>query len=65
MGRVEKHGNTLVPKLGKIYDAAFAPGFIDRSKISDVLVALEDPSLSKLVKDHTAGGFEGNISRHG
>ena len=41
-----KHGNTLVSTLRKIYGATFAPGAEPRDKLSDVLVAMDEPSLT-------------------
>lgn len=51
----KKHGNTLVGTLRKTYGPSFASGFSDRDKLSDVLDKLDEPSLSKLVRDHEAG----------
>jgi len=50
-----RHGNTLIGTLRKTYGPAFAPGFSDRDKLSDVLQKLDESSLSKLVQDHDAG----------
>jgi uncharacterized protein (DUF2249 family) len=50
-----RHGNTLIGTLRKTYGPAFAPGLSDRDKLSDVLHKLDEPSLSKLVRDHDAG----------
>lgn len=47
-----KHGNTLVKTLRKIYGSDFADGFSDHYKLSDVLATLDEPSLTKLIKDH-------------
>ena len=51
----KKHGNTLVGTLRKTYGPTFASGFSDHDKLSDVLAKLDEPSLSKLVRDHEAG----------
>jgi hypothetical protein len=51
----KKHGNTLVGTLRKTYGPTFAPGFSDHDKLSNVLDKLDEPSLSKLVRDHEAG----------
>jgi hypothetical protein len=59
-----KHGNTLVRTLRKIYGAAFAPGFQDATRLSDVLKTLDEPSLSRLVRDHNAGTLAGKINQH-
>ena len=58
-----KHGNTLVATLRKIYGAAFAKGFSDHQKLSDVLATLDGQSLSQLVKDHNAGTLTSRIAR--
>jgi hypothetical protein len=59
-----KHGNTLVGTLRKQYGAAFAPGFKDTDKLSDVLANLDETSLTKLINDHNAGVLAGHIARH-
>jgi len=60
-----KHGNTLVRTLRKIYGNDFAKAFAETSKLSDVLQTLDEPSLSKLVRDHSAGTLERKIGLHG
>ena len=57
----KKHGNTLVSTLRKIYGADFAPGFLPHQKLSDVLATLDEPSLTKVVKDHLAGDLARKI----
>ena len=47
-----KHGNTIVRTLRQIYGPAFAKGFPDTAKLSDILARLTEPSLSQLHKDH-------------
>jgi hypothetical protein len=59
-----KHGNTLVGTLRKHYGAAFAPGFKDSDKLSDVLAKMDATSLTKLIKDYRAGILSGHITRH-
>jgi hypothetical protein len=46
-----KHGNTLIATLRRTYGANFAPGFPGSAKLSDVLHALDEPSLRQLVRD--------------
>ena len=60
----KKHGNTLVRTLRRIHGADFANGFSETDKLSDVLKTLDEPSLSKLVRDHHAGTLEGKIQQH-
>jgi hypothetical protein len=47
-----KHGNTL------IRTSDFAAGCADNEKLSDVLRKLDEPSLSKLMRDQEAGQQE-------
>jgi hypothetical protein len=59
-----KHGNTLIRTLRKHYGAGFAAGFKESDKLSDVLAKMDEPSPSKLVRDHEAGTLGGHIARH-
>jgi len=59
-----KHGNTLVRTLRSTHGADFAAGFKDTDRLSDVLQTLDEPSLSKLVRDHQAGTLEGKLKQH-
>jgi hypothetical protein len=59
-----KHGNTLIGTLRKHYGAGFAAGFKDSDKLSDVLAKMDEPSLSKLIRDHEAGTLGGHIATH-
>jgi hypothetical protein len=59
-----KHGNTHVGTLRKHYGAGFAPGFKDTDTLAHVLAALDEPSLTKLVKDHEGGKLAGHIAKH-
>ena len=47
-----KHGNTLVSTLRSIYGASFARGALPNTKLSDVLLTLDEPSLSALIRHH-------------
>jgi hypothetical protein len=50
-GRIaKKHGNTLISTLRETYPG-FAPHENRYSKLIDVLHKLDEPSLTKLVKD--------------
>jgi len=53
-----KHGNTLVGTLRKTYGVDFAKGCAESDRLSDVLHKMDEPSLSKLVRDHEAGKLE-------
>ena len=59
-----KHGNTLVRTLRSVHGPDFASGFKETDKLSDVLHTLDEPSLSKLVREHRAGTLEGKIKQH-
>jgi hypothetical protein len=57
-----KHGNTLVGTLRKIYGPSFAPGAQPGEKLSEVLLDMDEPSLTKLVKDHERGDLDGKVA---
>jgi hypothetical protein len=57
-----KHGNTLVSTLRKIYGPSFATGAQSSETLLQVLAVLDEPSLSKLVHDHTRGELEGKVA---
>jgi hypothetical protein len=59
----KKHGNTLIRTLRRHYGPAFAPGFGDAQKLSDVLATLDAKSLSQLVHDHEKGTLAEHIAR--
>ena len=59
-----KHGNTLVRTLRKAHGPDFASGFKETERPSDVLHALDEPSLSKLVRDYQARTLEGKFNQH-
>lgn len=51
----KKHGDTPVGTLRKLYGKSFAAGYPDTTKLSEVLPALNDTSLSQLRRDHVTG----------
>ena len=51
----KKHGNTTVATLRKIYGLSFAQGASANETLRDVLVEMDEPSLTKLVQDHEHG----------
>jgi len=57
-----KHGNTLVSTLRKVYGSSFAPAAQPDEKLSDVLAAMDEHSLSQLVHDHEHGHLERKIN---
>ena len=54
----KKHGNTVVRTLRRTYGANFAKGCDDDEKLSDVLHKLDEPSLSRLIRDYYGGRLE-------
>jgi hypothetical protein len=50
-----KHGNTLIGTLRETYGTGFATGCPDHMKLSEALHKMDEPSLSKLRRDHEAG----------
>jgi hypothetical protein len=53
-----KHGNTLIRTLCKHYGPVYAQGCGDNETLSDVLHKVDEPSLSRLVRDHQGGKLE-------
>jgi hypothetical protein len=53
-----KHGNTLISTLRKHYGTDFAYGCADSDTLGEILERLDEPSLSKLVRDEEAGKLE-------
>jgi hypothetical protein len=58
-----KHGNTLVGTLRKIYGQSFAAGYPETEKLSEVLLKLNETSLSQLRRDHETGHLEHKIAK--
>jgi hypothetical protein len=54
----KKHGNALVGTLRKIYGKSFAAGYPDATQLSDVLLQLNETSLSQLRRDHGTGHLD-------
>jgi hypothetical protein len=50
-----KHGNTLVRTLRKMYGQGFAAGYPETAKLSEVMLQLNETSLSQLRRDHEIG----------
>lgn len=57
-----KHGNTLIRTLRKLYGPGFAAGYPETEKLSDVLLQLNETSLSQLRRDHETGHLEHKIA---
>jgi hypothetical protein len=58
-----KHGNTLIGTLRKIYGQSFAAGYPATEKLSDVLLQLNETSLSQLRRDHDTGHLAHKIAK--
>jgi hypothetical protein len=57
-----KHGNTLIRTLRKVYGQSFAAGFPETEKLSEVLLKLNETSLSQIRRDHETGHLERKIA---
>jgi hypothetical protein len=57
-----KHGNTLIRTLRRIYGQGFAAGYPETEKLSEVLLKLNETSLSQLRRDHETGHLEHKIA---
>jgi hypothetical protein len=58
-----KHGNTLVRTLRKVYGQGFAAGYPETAKLSEVMLQLNETSLSQLRRDHETDHLEHKIAR--
>jgi hypothetical protein len=58
-----KHGNTLVRTLRKMYGQGFAAGYPETATLSEVLLQLNETSLSQLRRDHETGHLEHKIGQ--
>jgi hypothetical protein len=57
-----KHGNTLIRTLRKVYGQSFAAGYPETEKLGEVLLQLNETSLSQLRRDHETGHLEHKIA---
>ena len=57
-----EYGDTLVRTLRKIYSQGFAAGILT-AKLSEVLLQLNETSLSQLRRDHKTDHLEHKISQ--
>jgi hypothetical protein len=57
-----KHGNILVGTLRKIYGRGFAAGYPETATLSEVLLQLNETSLSQLRRDHETEHLEHKIA---
>jgi hypothetical protein len=58
-----KHGNTLIRTLRKIYGQGFAAGYPETEQLSEVLLQLNETSMSQLRRDHETGHLEHKIAK--
>ena len=57
-----KHGDTPLRTLRKVYGQNFAAGYPETEKLSEVLLHLNETSLSQLRRDHATGHLEHKIA---
>jgi hypothetical protein len=58
-----KHGNTTVHMLRKIYGQSFAAGHPETKTLSEVLLQMNETSLSQLRRDHETGHLKNKIAK--
>jgi hypothetical protein len=58
-----KHGTTFVHTLRRTYGPGFASGCADNARLSDCLTKLDEPSLTRLVRDQTVGSSKKFVER--
>jgi len=58
-----KHGATPIGTLRKIYGPGFAAGYPATEKLSEVLLQLNETSLSQLRRDHETGHLVHKIAK--
>lgn len=58
-----KHGHTLIRTLRSVYGQNFAAGYPDTEMLSEVLLKLNETSLSQLRRDHQTGHLEHKITK--
>ena len=56
-------GNTTVHTLRKIYGQSFAAGHPETKTLSEVLLQLNETSLSQLRRDHETGHLKHKIAK--
>jgi hypothetical protein len=56
-----KHGNTTVQTLRKMYGQSFAAGHAENKTLSEVLLQLNETSLSQVRRDHETGHLKHKI----
>jgi hypothetical protein len=59
----QKHGNTKLSTLRKIYGMYFAAGYPETQTLSEVLLQLNETSLSQLRRDYETGHLAHKITK--
>jgi hypothetical protein len=62
MAKSVANTETLIRTLRKIYGQNFAAGYPETEKLSEVLLKLNETSLSQLRRDHETGHLEHKIA---
>ena len=57
-----KHGTTLIRTLRRVYGQSFAAGYPETENLSEVLLKLNETSLSQLRRDYETGHLEHKIA---
>ena len=57
-----KHGTTLVGTLRRIYGQGFAAGYPATEQLGDIMLHLNETSLSQLRRDHKTGHLDHKIT---
>jgi hypothetical protein len=57
------YGNTLIGTLRKTYGNTFAPHCAGNERLGDALHKMDDPSLSRLMRDYDAGKLDRTCGR--
>jgi hypothetical protein len=58
-----RHGNTLISTLRKVYGHNFAAGYSETETLHEVLLKLNETSLSQLRRDHETGHLKHKITK--
>ena len=58
-----KHGNTSIQTLRRIYGQSFAAGHPETKTLSEVLLQLNETSLSQLRRDYETGHLNKKIAK--
>ena len=57
-----QHGDTLIRTLRRIYGPGFAAGYPETEPLSEILLQLNETSLSQLRRDHETGHLAHKIA---